>query len=116
MRSHMSVAAIGLCLLGLILVFTFYMRARMATLVRIDAPMASASRAVLQGVASSLGDLRGWVVVPDESFRQSRQLAWAEQIEPAMQQLVALDDEAGKAEHKLLAETTLLLSELREVQ
>jgi PAS domain S-box-containing protein len=116
MHSHMAVAGIGLGLLGLILIFTFYVRAKTVTLARIDAPMAEASRAVLQGVERSLGDLRGWVVVPDKQFRVSRQRAWKEQIEPALQRLAAMDQQAGESDRILLAETTRLLSELREVQ
>ncbi len=116
LRSHMTVAAIGLTMLGLILLFTFYMRARTARLAQVDAPMAQASRNVLEGLERSLANLRGWVLIEDTQFSSSRRLAWSQQIEPALARLEVLIRDSTPAEQQSIAEAKILLSELQEVQ
>ncbi|NNM30827.1 MAG: hypothetical protein HKO57_15010, partial [Akkermansiaceae bacterium] len=116
LRSHMAVAAIGLAMLGLILLFTFYIRDRTAELAHVDAPMAQASRKALEGMERSLADLRGWVVIKDERFVHDRRHAWAEQIEPAMEQLKLLHRPLGPDERQSIADIERLLSELKEIQ
>jgi hypothetical protein len=96
----MTVAAIGTAMLGLILLFTFYVRARTAALARIDAPMAQASRNALEGLERSLADLRGWVVIEDTQFSRSRRLAWSEQIDPATARLEDLTRQSAPAEQQ----------------
>ncbi|MFT5471287.1 MAG: PAS domain S-box-containing protein [Verrucomicrobiales bacterium] len=116
LRSHMAVAAIGLGILALILGFTFFMRARTADLAQVTAPMAQESRSALQGVERTLAQLRGWVVIRDEKFRQQRRSAWADQIDPAMASLKALSGDGAEEDREAIAEAKRALSELKEVQ
>ena len=116
LRSHMAVAAIGLGLLGLNLLFTLFMRAQTVRLAEVDAPMAQASRNVLEGVERTLADLRGWVLIDDKAFGVSRRLTWSDQIEPAMARLIELTRKKAPSEQRTVARVTLLLSELKEVQ
>lgn len=116
-RSHMTVAAIGLLLLGVVLIFSLYMRSRTAQLSEIDAPMAQSSRIVVEGVHSTLANLRGWVVIDDEAFRSERRKIWEKKIDPAINQLVELSSKSStEEEQETIRQSRRLLSRLKEVQ
>ncbi|MDF1737974.1 MAG: response regulator [Verrucomicrobiales bacterium] len=117
LQSHMAVAAIGLLLLLVVLIFSFYMRSRTAQLAEVDAPMAQASRVVVEGVHSTLANLRGWVLIDDEAFRSERRDIWESKIDPAIEQLVELSSKTSTtAEQDTIRQSRQLLSELKEVQ
>lgn len=50
-------------------------------------PTSQASKQLELGIQSSLGALRGWMILGDEQFKLSREKSWAELIHPAMSQL-----------------------------
>ena len=91
LRSHLTVAAVGLGLLGVALGSTLWLRANTLRLITVESPIADASKRLDGGVQRSLAALRGWVALGDERFRRERQDVWTGEIRPALSHLVELN-------------------------
>ncbi len=116
-RSHLAVAAVGLFLLGLSLLLTVYLRHQAMGLARVHGPAAQSSLRALEGVERSLAALRGWVVLDDPQFTESRRAAWSGAIDPALERLQELDRRMGRgADLGSVREVRSLLHELKEIQ
>jgi methyl-accepting chemotaxis protein len=55
--------------------------------IELRTPTAHASLMMLNGINHSLASLRGWIILGDPKFQTERALAWAEQINPSLQQM-----------------------------
>jgi hypothetical protein len=116
--SHLSVAAVGLAILCIALISTFELRARVNLLVNEGVPMMQASSQVLTGVQHSLANLRGWISLRDQKFLDDWQVAWREDIQPA---LALLNQECQQVleqacDPQRLHNLKTLLADLRESQ
>ncbi|TWT34169.1 response regulator [Blastopirellula retiformator] len=87
LRSHLSVAGIGLLALAIMLFVSIWTSLSLSHLIEVQAPIAQQSMALSLGVQKSLASLRGWVLTKDPNFLEQRQLAWRDEIEPALQSL-----------------------------
>lgn len=116
--SHLSVAAVGLAILCIALISTFELRARVNLLVNEGVPLMQASSQMLTGVQHSLANLRGWVSLNDQKFLDDWQVAWREDIQPA---LALLNQECRRVleqacDLQRLQNLKALLADLRESQ
>jgi signal transduction histidine kinase/HAMP domain-containing protein len=85
--SHLSVALVGLVMLGIALIATYDLRARVILLANENGPIAQASFQLLTGVRHSIASLRGWATLDDRRFLESWHSAWRDEIQPALDQL-----------------------------
>ncbi|HRZ22673.1 MAG TPA: ATP-binding protein [Candidatus Contendobacter sp.] len=85
--SHLSVALVGLIMLGIALITTYDLRARVIRLANESGPMAQASFQLLTGIRHSLASLRGWITLGDPRFLDGWRDAWQGEIQPALGQL-----------------------------
>ena len=117
LRSHLTVAMIGLLALLIALVVTMRLRVNAARLAEVRAPTVQASMQVRAGVQRSLASLRGWVLLGDSAFSDERELAWNEEIEPAVRDLQRLSVNGTSSKNRQqLAEVQQQLTELKEAQ
>ncbi len=68
-------------------------------------PTAHASLMMLNGINHSLASLRGWILLGDPKFRTERALAWAEQINPSLEQMHQLAPNWTDPENKARLQT-----------
>jgi PAS domain S-box-containing protein len=99
-RSHQSIAFIGLGMLVVSLLATFWLRSHSTRLALLRGPTLSNSALASEGLQRSLAGLRGWMVLREPSFKQERIFAWEQEIWPALANLEALradgSDEFGE--------------------
>jgi len=115
--SHFSVALVGVVMLFIALLSTYELRGRVTLLAEEGVPLTHASMRVLAGVQHSLVGLRGWVSLGDPRFLEQWQIAWQEEIEPAVvliQRCQQVLEETCSPER--LRELQTLLAELRQSQ
>ncbi|MDS4029926.1 MAG: ATP-binding protein [Candidatus Contendobacter sp.] len=115
--SHLSVALVGLIMLGIALIATYDLRAKVIGLASESGPMAQASFQLLTGIRHSLASLRGWITLGDPRFLDGWREAWQEEIQPALDRLkncprFHAQDCAARSSRELQA----LLADLRESQ
>ncbi|MDG4552499.1 MAG: ATP-binding protein [Candidatus Contendobacter sp.] len=115
--SHLSVALVGLIMLGIALIATYGLHAKVIVLANESGPMAQASFQLLTGIRHSLASLRGWVTLGDPRFLNGWREAWQEEIQPALDRLkncprLHAQDCAARPSHELRT----LLADLRESQ
>ncbi len=81
---------ITLILMGVVL-FTIQQVKTMETItkrvINLRTPTAHASLMMLNGVNHSLASLRGWIILGDPKLKSERAQAWAEQINPSLNQM-----------------------------
>jgi signal transduction histidine kinase len=116
--SHLSVALVGLVMLGIALIATFDLRSRVILLANESGPQAQASFQLLTGVRHSIASLRGWATLGDRRFLASWQSAWREEIQPALDQLMINCQRLRKPNciPQRLEELQALLADLQESQ
>jgi len=117
LRSHLQIALIGVLMIGVALVSIIWLSdtAQRATSER--APMMQASTLTLNGLHRSLAEMRGWVALGDERFREGRHNAWQEEIRPALERMQRLSSNWIDPRNKQqLAQVNKLLAELEELQ
>jgi signal transduction histidine kinase/CHASE3 domain sensor protein/ActR/RegA family two-component response regulator len=115
--SHLSVALVGLIMLGVALIATYDLRAKVIGLASESSPMAQASLQLLTGIRHSLASLRGWATLGDPRFLDGWREAWRDEIQPAFGRLkncprLYPQDCTGEQ----LRELEALLADLRESQ
>ncbi len=115
--SHLSVALVGLVMLGIALIATYDLRGRVILLANESGPMAQASFQLLTGIRHSLASLRGWVTLGDARFLDGWRDAWQGEIQPALDQLKDCPYfHAQNCTTQQLEELGTLLADLRESQ
>lgn len=117
LRSHLSVALVGIIILLAALISTCELRKRVVLLASEGAPLAQSSLRVLAGVQHSMASLRGWVSLGDPHFLNDWNRAWDQEIHPAvttMTQCHRLSVQTCILER--LQELQTLLAALRDVQ
>ncbi|MDP2578255.1 MAG: adenylate/guanylate cyclase domain-containing protein [Candidatus Palauibacterales bacterium] len=117
MQLSLTLTAIGVVLLLISLITTFWLRTHSDHLAQQRVPAVGATQRAQIGLQSSLAGLRGWVALGDPRFRSERRVAWSERIEPALADIQLLRDTwPDPADHSRLAELSLGLVELKESQ
>lgn len=113
----MVVAAIGVGMLLLTLIVSLVLRAHALRLANLRGPTAQASTLALQGVQRSLAGLRGWITLGENQFRQERQAAWEDDLDPSLAKLSQLSADWTRPENThRLAKLQAELRKLREAQ
>ena len=87
MRSHQSIALIGVGMLVVSLLTTFWVRSHTTRFATVRGPIVSSATTTQSGLQRSLAGLRGWMVLPDPAFREVRLYAWEQEIHPALTNL-----------------------------
>ena len=117
MRSHQTIALIGVAVLGVSLVSSFWVRSHTDRLANVRGPIVSSSTIALSGLQRSLAGLRGWMVLEESAFKDERAYAWEREILPSLdhlQQFRPLIADDGYSEQLTRLES--LLEELHEWQ
>jgi PAS domain S-box-containing protein len=99
-RSHMTVAAIGLAMLLIVFVVLWQFRAAAIRSAELRGPTARESTRALQGVQRSLAGLRGWIALGQEEFTEERASAWNDDIDPALEALGKLSPKWTNEENR----------------
>ena len=115
--SHFSVALVGLVMLGVALIATYDLRAKVLLLANESGPMAQASFQMLTGIRHSLASLRGWATLGDPRFLDGWRDAWRDEIQPALDPLKACPYfHTQDCTAQQLQELRTLLADLQESQ
>ncbi|MCU7925999.1 MAG: HAMP domain-containing histidine kinase [Candidatus Thiodiazotropha sp. (ex Dulcina madagascariensis)] len=85
--SHLQIAAISAMLLCICAFMIAYFQHRLATIADVRLPAAMASSRIVNGIDASNSHLRSWVLLGDPQRIEARNIAWSEQIEPAIAEL-----------------------------
>ncbi|MDF1758956.1 MAG: response regulator [Coxiellaceae bacterium] len=97
-KSHLSIAGIGVVLLIVSLVFFIWLQSTMRSLTDINMPMVQSTENIQASLQASLAGLRGWVNVKDAKFKTERKKAWINEIEPNLSHLKRLVKQSGDEE------------------
>lgn len=117
LRTHMIVMACGVVLLIVALFATLWLRSATLRLLEFRAPTVHAVDLVLQGVNRSLADLRGWTLLGQERFKESRAAAWSTGIQPSIATLRELQSSwPDRDDRRRLEALITSLADLREAQ
>lgn len=117
LRSHLTLTAMGVVLLVVGLVSTFWVRESASRLATVREPTARASLRALSGTQRSLAEMHGWVALGDPSFREGRLNAWTTEIRPGVAELQALSAFWRDSQDvRRLRKLALLLDDLEESQ
>jgi len=117
LRSHLTIALLGVGLLLTALATVLRTQSAGVRLAELDGPLAQASTRTLAGLQHSLAGLRGWMALGEESFRQGRNQAWTDEIEPSLEQLARLTRTTGESDEiQHVRRVQKLLQELKDVQ
>ncbi len=117
LRSHLLVASIGLGMLLVALILSFFLRMRATVVAKEAEPAARSSAKVLTEVHHSLAGLRGWVSLGDKGLLEEWELAWSGGIEPAIASLNRhMNFLKRSGSEKLLDQLLPLMAELKESQ
>ena len=92
MELSLTLTAIGVMLLLISLITTFWLQTHSDHLAQRRAPAVVATQRAQIGLQHSLAGLRGWVALGDPRFRSERRVAWSERIEPALADIQLLRD------------------------
>jgi len=80
MRSHQSIALVGLLALAVSLIASVWIRSHTTRLTSLRNPIVSNSTLALSGLQRSLAGVRGWMVLEDSAFKTERAFAWDSEI------------------------------------
>lgn len=117
LRSHLSVAGIGVAMLLVTLVVAIWARQHTTRLMSVRAPTVEYSTRVQTGLQQSLASLRGWTIINDPQFRADRRRTWKDEIEPALKELELLSRQWSIPENiNRLGEVRRLLRDLKQAQ
>ena len=117
LRSHLSIALIGIFALLIAAVTIGFLGNNARELAEEQGPTAQASLKVLNGVQTSLAAMRGWVALGEPQFRQQRKQAWSKLIYPNLEELKQhLVNQHEHSEIYLLHNVTNILADLNEAQ
>lgn len=87
--SHLQIATISALLLCICATMIVYFQHRLATVADVRLPSAMASSRIVNGIDASNSYLRSWVLLGNPERIEERNIAWVEQIEPAIAELEA---------------------------
>jgi len=117
LRSHLTIASIGVLALLVALIAIFLQTGRVENLSNKTIPAFQTSSQVLRGVQHSLASMRGWVSLKDKTFIHEWNQTWDDTIDPATIRLKTLGMAMGlPGFNKRIAELIRLLAELKESQ
>lgn len=117
LRSHLTIAFIGMVLLTMALITTLVIRSSAVRLARLRGPTARTSLLALSGTNRSLAGLRGWIVLGEPRFLDDLTSAWTDDIRPALLKLEDLSsDWTNPQNNQRLRELARILDELEAFQ
>ncbi|MCG8406925.1 MAG: PAS domain S-box protein [Phycisphaerales bacterium] len=117
LRSHLTVAVIGVVMLAVSLATIVWLRSSAIRLANVRGPTSDASMLALGGLQRSLAGLRGWMVLGDPAFKEERVRAWDEEILPALGRLRELSEDWTEPKNTVrFASVTQILDELNRAQ
>lgn len=117
LRSHLSVALVGIGMLVVALASTWELRNRVMLLASEGAPMTHSSLRVLAGVQHSMASLHGWISLGDPGFLRDWHHSWEQEIQPAVTTLIECQQRSGQTCFlERLEELQALLVKLRQAQ
>ena len=96
MKIGLGFALITLVLMGVVLITIQHVKSMESLskrLVHLRTPTAHASLMMLNGMNHSLASLRGWVILGEDKFKNEREQAWTEQIQPSLETMEKLSSE-----------------------
>ncbi len=108
-------------ILALSVLATLYQVNRVATItsrtMNLRTPTAFASLQMMNGLNHTMAALRGWIILGTDGFKQERNLAWNNEIAPALQQLTSLSkDWTDPTNKERLQRITTLLARFKTAQ
>ncbi len=111
-RALVSLIAIVLSLGAL--VYTRFIAQRVS---RLRGPTVVTSASMLSGIRGSTTSLRGWILLGDPIFRQEREQAWKDEIDPALRRLQSLSENWTNPDNVVrLSEISQILEGFRFIQ
>lgn len=113
LSSHLQIAAIAGLLLCICLMMIVYFQHGSSTIATVRLPSSMASARIVHGIEASNSQLRSWVLLGSVDHIRDRQRTWAEQIEPAMNEL---DKLTGDNDLASMAELRQKMLQLKESQ
>ena len=117
LRSHFSVALVGIIILLVAVFSTYQLRNQVMVLSQESAPLAQSSLRVLAGIQRSMSNLRAWVSFGDPHFLQNWYHAWDLEIRPAVALLQHYRNRYGGSEiAERLTNLQALLDQLHSTQ
>ena len=114
--SHLLVALVGALALAIASVAGLQAGDRAVELAEVQAPRAVSALRLMAGVERALADSRGWVLTGDPALQADAEVAWAQDIEPALAGLIAAYAEADVPHQESLEELVSELDQLRVLQ
>jgi CHASE3 domain sensor protein len=96
MKIGLGFALITLVLMGVVLITIQHVKSMenlSKRLVHLRTPTAHASLMMLNGINHSLASLRGWIILGENKFKEEREQAWMEQIQPSLDTMKKLSTE-----------------------
>jgi methyl-accepting chemotaxis protein len=96
MKIGLGFALVTLVLMGVVLITIQHVKSMenlSKRLVHLRTPTAHASLMMLNGINHSLASLRGWVILGENKFKEEREQAWTEQIQPSLDTMEKLSSE-----------------------
>ena len=117
LRSHRIIALMGVILLAVTLVVTFWLRRQSLRLTNLQEPTTRAIGQACTGSQQSLAALRGWILLGQDELKVERKQAWSQKIWPALNQLRLLSqDWDDESQQQQLQQARQMLTELEEAQ
>lgn len=97
-RTHLSIAIIGVLFLSLSFFFFTWLKQTQIVLTQIDVPIVQATASIQTNLQKSLAALRAWVTIDDPKFQTIRINAWEKGIQPSLNKLNQLAVKSGDKE------------------
>ncbi len=112
--SHLVIAAVGIGLLAVTMAVTATLRRQVLFEHQRRAPAVQDAMQICAGLQRSLAG--SWGLSKDEDFRQERQAAWQQQIDPSLKELQALQIGLTDEDRRDLDEAERILQRLKKSQ
>lgn len=116
LRSHLTVAAIGLGMLAVAFGSALILRSETLALIYQSEPTVRALTRALAGLEHSLDTLRQWEIQGEPAFKKIREKAWNQEIEPAITLLKDFSRQWDVNDKERLGKLISLLEEEKEEQ
>ncbi len=115
--SHLRVTGLAAVVFAFAAIAIQSLTTPMATMQQVNMPSAHAAMTIQLGLHRSIAALNGWVALKDPQLLKNQSLAWTQDIQPAFEQLVELNQQAGTAEREqALNELDKKLKRLQKLQ
>lgn len=114
LHSHLTIAGLGLGILVVALLGSFWLRDQALQLANVSTPSMKKVLLIQGGVQETLGALRGWMTLGEPRFRWQLFATWSEKIHPTLQELE--DQGSWWADSENLQDLKSELFDLEETQ